>query len=70
MLLVDPPGSPQAMPLLVLTGHPGAQEVHVGTPAVEVLQVELSLQLQGECLVLALLLDLTDVVLIKRLLAD
>lgn len=71
MLLVDPSGSPQATPPAVLIGHPGAEEVRVGAPpAVEVLEVELSLQLQGERSVLTLLLDLTDVVLIEHLLAD
>lgn len=71
VLFVDSSGSPQPTPLAVLIGHPGAQKVRVGAPlAVEVLVVELSLQLQGERSVVTLLLDLTDVVLVERLLAD
>lgn len=71
VLFANSPGSSQAPPLAVLTGYPGAQEVCVSVPAaVEILLVELFLQLHGEYSVLALLLDPTHVVLVKRLLAD
>lgn len=73
VLLANSSGSPQATPPAVLIGHPGPKEVRIGAPPAVtglVLQVELSLQLQGERPVLALLLDLTDVALVKGLLAD
>lgn len=73
VLLVDSSRSPQAAPPAVLIGPPGPQEVLIGAPpAVDglVLQVKLSLQLQGKHPVLALLLDLTDVPFVEGLLAD
>lgn len=70
VLLVDSSGPPQATPPTVLSGHPGPQEVLVGAPpAILVLAVELSLQLQGESSILTLLLDLTDVPFVQGLLA-
>lgn len=57
-LLADWPGRPQAPPPAVLVGPPGPQEVPVGAAAAAAdLQVELSLQSEGERSVPPLLLD-------------